>query len=418
MSVDAQLEAIVGAEGVGELGALPGVPVAAPADESQAAALVALARSDRLPFALCGLGGKFGWTLLVQQPRFLLSTRRLTGLVEFEPGDGVLTARAGTTLAELHEATAPHGLAITPDIARPSAATLGGVIGAGQSGPDRLANGPTRLHVLGTRTLQLDGATTKSGGKLVKNVSGYDVHRALTGGCGSLALVLEASLRLALAPEATLVLSQSFDGLQPALSAAREVRTARVSPHSLTLESSVGTTACRLHVVLAGRTAHVQLERERLCAALPSAEVTDGDAARARAGELRDLEPDGHEHLAVRVTASPSRLAAAAGELFDCLPPGHEARLVAQPGLATLDLELPNGTGVSELQEWTERLPLLRAALRPLGALVSLRLPQPGTAELVDDSADPVRVALQERLRATFDPDRLLCTRPALGGLR
>lgn len=413
-----QLEATVGAAGMAELGALPGVPVAAPEDEEQVAALVALARTDRLPFALCGLGGKLGWSLLTQAPSFAISTRRLAGIVEFEPGDGVLTARAGTTMAALRDAVAPHGLAITPDVARPANATLGGVLGAGQSGPDRLSQGPTRLHVLGTRTLQLDGATTKSGGKLVKNVSGYDVHRLLTGGYGSLALVLEASLRLALAPEATLVLSQSFDGLESALSAAQKVRAARVSPRSITLESSAGTTACRLHVVLAGRAAHVHLERERLAAVLPSAEITDGDDALIRVGELRDLEPDGHETLAVRVTASPSRLAAAAAELFDRLPSEHDARLVAQPGVATLDLEFADRLDLSELQAWRERLPLLRAALRPLGAQASLRLPRPAGPDLVDGGADPVRVTLQERLRSTFDPDRLLCTRPALGGLR
>ncbi len=418
MSIDAQLEAIVGAAGLSELRALPGVPVAAPADEAQAAALVALARTDHLPFALCGNGSKLGWSLLVQPPRFLLSTRRLTGLVEFEPGDGVLTARAGTTLAELQAQTAPHGLAITPDVARPSAATLGGVIGAGQSGPDRLANGPTRLHVLGTRTLQLDGATTKSGGKLVKNVSGYDVHRLLTGGCGSLALVLEASLRLALAPEATLVLSQPYDDLEPALAAAQAVRAARVSPRSITLESPAGATACRLHVVLAGRAAHVQLERERLDAALPGAEVTGGDAARHLTAELRDLEPDGRERLALRLAASPTQLRAVARELFDALPEAHDARLVAQPGVANLDLEFAGPAEASHRQAWAEPLPRLRAALRPLGAQVHLRLPRPAGIELVDRDADPVRVALQERLRATFDPDGLLCTRPALGGLR
>jgi glycolate oxidase FAD binding subunit len=415
MSLRARIEEIVGREGVGELSALPGVPLAAPGDEAAAAELFELASGEGLGVALCGSGTKLGWALASRAPDLLLSTRRLAGVVEFEPGDGVVTARAGTLLADLRALVAAEGLELTPDVPRPERATLGGVIGAGQSGPDRLLHGPTRHQVLGTRSLRPTGELTRSGGRLVKNVSGYDVHRLLTGSHGSLGLVLEASLRLATAPERRVTVTRGFDDLAVALEAAASVRTAGIAPRSLTVENALAE-GWRLHASLGGRSAHVGHELERLRRALGGEldELEDEPAA-ARADRVRDLEPDGSQRPALRITAAPARIRAAAGELLDHLPAPHEATVVVQPGVACLDLELtaPADSTLIEL------LPTLRAALRPLQASASLRLPTPAhAADLADDDADPVRLTLQERLRATFDPRDLLPLRPPLGGLR
>jgi len=127
---------------------------------------------------------------------WILSTRRLVGIVAYEPGDGTLTARAGTTFAALDEATERGGHVVTPDVAYPARATLGGAVGEGRSGFDRLRYGPTRHHVLGVRALLADGTFAKSGGQLVKNVTGYDLHRLYCGSRGSLCALVEVSLRL------------------------------------------------------------------------------------------------------------------------------------------------------------------------------------------------------------------------------
>jgi FAD/FMN-containing dehydrogenase len=192
------LEREIGAARVSSLGELP---LAEPQDEEQACALLRLAAREKLRVLPLGLGSKLAWRRNCEAD-FALTTRALTGIVEYEPAEGVITARAGTTLAELRSLTARERHWLTPFVAREERATLGGAISAGQSGLDRLRCGPLRHHVLGLRVALGDGTIVKSGGRLVKNVTGYDMHRLYTGAHGSLCLVLEASLRLFPAPRA------------------------------------------------------------------------------------------------------------------------------------------------------------------------------------------------------------------------
>jgi hypothetical protein len=187
------LEREIGAARVASLGALP---LAEPQDEAQVCALLALAAREKLRVLPLGLGSAS------RAADFALTTRALTGVVEYEPDEGVITARAGTTLAELRTLTARERHWLTPFVAREQHCTLGGVLSAGQSGLDRLRFGPLRHHVLGMRVALGDGTLVKSGGRLVKNVTGYDMHRLYTGAHGSLCVVLEASLRLFPAPRA------------------------------------------------------------------------------------------------------------------------------------------------------------------------------------------------------------------------
>jgi len=187
------LEREIGAARVSTRGSLP---LAEPQDEAQVRALLRLAVREKLRVLPLGLGAA------QRAADFALSTRALTGVVEYEPDEGVITARAGTTLAELRSLTAAQRHWLTPFLAREEQATLGGTLSAGQSGLDRLRFGPLRHHVLGMRVALGDGTIVKCGGRLVKNVTGYDMHRLYTGARGSLCVVLEASLRLFCAPRA------------------------------------------------------------------------------------------------------------------------------------------------------------------------------------------------------------------------
>ncbi len=162
------LEREIGAARVSSLGTLP---LAEPQDEAQVSALLRLAVREKLRVLPLGLGPAD------RKADFALGTRALTGVVEYEPDEGVITARAGTTLAELRQRTAAERHWLTPFVAREQHTTLGGAISAGQSGLDRLRFGPLRHHVLGMRVALGDGTIVKSGGRLVKNVTGYDMHR-------------------------------------------------------------------------------------------------------------------------------------------------------------------------------------------------------------------------------------------------
>ena len=136
-----------------------------------------------------------------------LDTREYAGIVAYEPTELVVTARAGTSLAELETALAEKGqcLAFEPPRFGPEG-TVGGMVAAGMSGPARANVGATRDFVLGAQLLNGRGEHLTFGGQVMKNVAGYDVSRLLAGSLGSLGVITEVSLKvLPVAPsEATL----------------------------------------------------------------------------------------------------------------------------------------------------------------------------------------------------------------------
>jgi glycolate oxidase FAD binding subunit len=119
------------------------------------------------------------------------------GIVRYDPAELVITARAGTALADVEELLARHGqcLPFEPP-AFGAQATLGGAIAAGLAGPARAARGPVRDYVLGTRLLTGDGRVLHFGGEVIKNVAGYDVSRLLVGSLGILGAILDVSLKV------------------------------------------------------------------------------------------------------------------------------------------------------------------------------------------------------------------------------
>lgn len=132
----------------------------------------------------------------------VIDTREYEGIVEYEPTELVFTARAGTPLQEVEAALAENGqmLAFEPPHFG-AEATFGGCIAAGFSGPRRPYQGATRDFVLGVRMLNCEGEDLRFGGQVMKNVAGYDVSRLLTGSFGTLALILEASVKVLPIPE-------------------------------------------------------------------------------------------------------------------------------------------------------------------------------------------------------------------------
>ena len=153
------------------------------------------------PLRLRGAGSKdfYGGTLRGE----VLDTRAHAGIVDYEPTELVVTARCGTPLAELEGALAAQGqmLAFEPPHFG-SGATLGGCVAAGLSGPRRAAAGALRDFVLGARVIDGRASELAFGGRVMKNVAGYDVSRLLAGSLGTLGLILEVSLKVLPRPAA------------------------------------------------------------------------------------------------------------------------------------------------------------------------------------------------------------------------
>lgn len=142
----------------------------------------------------------------------VLDTSRLSGIVDYEPTELVLTARAGTPLAEIEAALAQRGQTLPFEPPRfGGRGTLGGAIAAGLSGPRRPYAGAARDFVLGARLLDGHGRCLRFGGQVIKNVAGFDVSRLLAGSLGTLGLLTEVTLKTLPCPPAETSLRFQFD---------------------------------------------------------------------------------------------------------------------------------------------------------------------------------------------------------------
>ena len=141
-----------------------------------------------------------------------LSTGAYTGIVDYEPSELSVTARAGTPLVELEETLAAQGQMLAPEPPHfGGGATLGGAVAAGLSGPRRVAAGALRDFVLGAKIMDGRGELLAFGGQVMKNVAGYDVSRLLVGSLGTLGLITEVSLKVLPLPAASLSLRIAAD---------------------------------------------------------------------------------------------------------------------------------------------------------------------------------------------------------------
>jgi glycolate oxidase FAD binding subunit len=192
----------------------------APADEAGIAATVRAARMAREPLLVLGAGTKLGMLRPVQAARSV-STRNLVGVTLYAPKELIISARAGTPIAALEATLAEQGqhlIAEPPDYTRllgtKGAQTLGGVVATNLSGPRRIASGAMRDHVLGLRAVDGAGQIMRSGGRVLKNVTGLDLCKLLTGSHGTLGVITEITLKVLPAAEATG--SVMLRGLDPA----------------------------------------------------------------------------------------------------------------------------------------------------------------------------------------------------------
>jgi len=169
------------------------------------------AHAAKTPLRLRGSGTKdfYGEEFVGE----IVDTRALAGVVDYEPSELVITARCGTTLAEIERTIAQHGqfLAFEPP-AFGGDPTIGGVIAAGLSGPRRASAGAARDFVLGASLLDGRGQLLHFGGQVMKNVAGFDVSRLLCGSLGILGLITQVSIKVLPKPRAEITLRFECDG--------------------------------------------------------------------------------------------------------------------------------------------------------------------------------------------------------------
>jgi glycolate oxidase FAD binding subunit len=177
-----------------EVDGLRPAAVALPESADEVSAVLTAACEQRAAVVPWGGGTAMALGNLPRTYDLALVTRSLSRILEYEPADLTLTVQAGITMAALADELKRHGQFLPLDA--PEEATLGGVLATGAFGPRRHAYGPVRDWVLGVRVVHADGRATKAGGRVVKNVAGYDMTKLYLGSLGTLGVIVEASLKV------------------------------------------------------------------------------------------------------------------------------------------------------------------------------------------------------------------------------
>jgi glycolate oxidase FAD binding subunit len=166
----------------------------------------------------CGQGTKLNWGGIVQSVDVVVSTQYLNRLIEHAAGDLTVTVEAGMKLSELQQILAQANQFLPLDPNYPDTATIGGVIATADTGSWRHRYGSVRDFVLGITFVRADGAMAKAGGRVVKNVAGYDLMKLFTGSYGTLGILGQVTLRVYPQPEAsqTLILTGDLEGIKRA----------------------------------------------------------------------------------------------------------------------------------------------------------------------------------------------------------
>ena len=341
-----------------------------------------------------GSGSRAGWGGS-DRASVVVGTAGLNRIVEHNPGDFTAVLEAGVPLAVAQEVFAAAGqwLAIDPG---PPGGTIGGLVATADSGPSRHRYGGVRDLIIGVTLVLSDGTVARSGGRVIKNVAGYDLGKLFTGSNGTLGLIAQVAVRLHPLPSSTATVVATFAEASALAEAA--VGLSRRPLAATCLDVAWGGGVGRLLVRFGGVAAGEQATAA--AALLPGAEVLTDDEPVWAAQRSAQRCADG---VILMVSGRPTDLArvTAAADVAG-------ATLVSRATLGLSWLALPMGADLDA------RVAEVRRALAPRAVTVrdgGDRVAQPWPA------VDPGALAVMERVKARFDPARIFRPGAFVGGL-
>jgi len=393
LDMSGALAAIVGPEYVRGLG---GAVAVAPGNTEEIAAVLRLAQENHLAVVECGGGTKQGWGYPVA-PALVLEMHRLSTLREHTWQDMTCTVEAGCTWAAMQSGLAQHGQFVAVDPLWPDRATVGGIVATNDSGALRQRYGGLRDLIIGMTIVLADGTIAHTGGKVVKNVAGYDLHKLMIGAFGTLGVVTSVNFRLHSIPR----FMQSFTVSAKSVEPVGRVMLAM-------LHAQLSTVAIQLRGGVDGFDLDIQL------ASLPEVLAT-------QAGALEMLAQS--EGL---------RLRAAADEVWNArqgqlsadvvckgtMLPSEIARFAARVrGLSGESVTQAGGIMIAGFPAAAAgQLPQLRRELEEAsGSWMVLK--QPAETKLDCWGTLPDSLPLMREIKRRFDPERILNPGRFLGGI-
>jgi glycolate oxidase FAD binding subunit len=399
------------AEPAGDGDTVDGVParfVAAPGSAEEAAAVVRAAAAEGLAIVPRGAGTKLRWGTPPRRLDLIVDTRRLDRVVEHAAGDLVVIAQAGVSLAALGERLAGARQRLAVDEMVPGT-TIGGMLGTGVAGPRRMQAGAVRDLVLGVTMVRADGVVAKAGGKVVKNVAGYDVAKLVTGAYGTLGLVTEAAFRLHPIPPAAAYVSVRLPDATTAYEAVQRALHAQFVPAAIEVDRPEPGGLVEVAVLVEGTEAGVGAR------ALQAVETLGPGAAQTDRPDWWGTLPAGSDRgVLVKATTELT----GTGRLLDgvdraAAAAGTTAAVRGSGGVGVFHAVLP-GTDPAAVAAFVKALRDAAPAWR--GSVVVLAAPPAVRSEV--DSWGPVPgLDLMRRVKEQFDPGALLAPGRFVGGI-
>jgi glycolate oxidase FAD binding subunit len=382
----------------------------APGSIDECAEVMALAAREQLRLGFIGGGTALELGAAPAGLDAVVRTERLAKIIEYAAADMVIVAEAGVTLVALQAEVGAHGQRLALDAPSPERATIGGLVATGAFGPLRARYGAVRDLIIGVTLVRADGEVARGGGKVVKNVAGFDLPKVACGSLGTLGLVAAAAFRLHPLPEVETTVVAAGVEVEAVIALVAAVQQAQLEPAAAVALTAQGVGRFDLGIRFEGFERGVAHQVGRLvelagAAGSPAQALSDGDAAAfwRRHDEVRAAGP-----LRVRVAALPTRLPAVAalvaglgdfawyatvGVGFAGGPAGHVAAVAARLTAARAALVAEGGSLVVEAAPAE-----LRAAVEPWGP-------------------PPSGFAVMQQLKQRFDPERRLNPGRFVGGL-
>ncbi|MCI4663173.1 MAG: glycolate oxidase subunit GlcE [Neomegalonema sp.] len=389
--------------------------IATPASEAEISEIVRAAHDQRAPLEISGGGTRRELGRPAQADR-TLALSALTGTTLYDPGALTIVARAGEPLSKIEAALAAERQRLPFEpmdhralLGSSGEPTVGGVVACNISGPRRVQAGACRDSLLGVRFVDGQGRIVKNGGRVMKNVTGYDLSKLMCGAYGTLGVLTEVALKVAPAPERTVCLlmkglsdERAIAALAAALGTPYEVNGAAHLPADCTLDGVESVTMIRLEGFEAN-IRHRAPALQALFAAFGETElIEDPDKIAAGWAYIRDVAPFVGQSGAVwRLSLKPSDGPTAVSAIRRSI----DAKAFYDWGGGLVWLLTPEASG-----DGGAGAQIIRDTIAPMGGHATLvRASAPIRAAVAVFHPEPPRLAaLSDQLRSKFDPAGIL----------
>ena len=370
-----------------------------------------------------GFGAHLGLGAPPRRPFAVLSLAAIDALVDHQPANMTVTAQAGMSVAGLQAAVAESGQWLPVEPPLPAATSVGGLISADLSGPSRFSQGTVRDLLIGITVARADGTIVKSGGRVVKNVAGYDLAKLYCGALGTLGVIVEATFKLRALPAALAVGRVACRGMAEAGELLEGIRNAPLEPRLIELLTQIPTAGgdCIVVVGLGGSEEEVAHQGGTLRALAHGKMIEErvGEDAATALAELRDANVRGEGFLKLKANLLPTGIAAFVAALED-ISAEHGLTMAVQAhagnGIVRVRAHHPNakdtGRSARALVEQS------RAAATALGGTLVVEQAAPDLKPDLDIWGGGIEaLPLMRRIKEALDPKGVLSPGRFVGGI-